>query len=590
MSMAVSAESRRRGAVHRHRFTLRAVVIRLLQVALIGIPALLLGASPASAFPLLQSTGSSFAGVAIDQWVGQASSLYGFHINFQVSSSVFGLNSFAQGQEDFSASDIPYSSGQADSTPTQPYQYLPDVAGALAFMYNLQGTNGQQITNLVLNAQTLDAIFTGKIKDWNDPSIQKIQTNPAVAQNLPATPIVPVYREDASGENYLLSDYLLHEDGATFQAYQRAVADPQVGQPSATWPLSQTSPPAGYPNYTSLTGQNGSDGVANYVSALASEGSIGYLETAYAIQHNFPVASLVNASGAAVQPTSVNDATALEKAILFADLTQNLANVYSNPLPNAYPVSAYSYFVAPCTPSLAAAQHFSCTGPQGASPFTSDRGAELGDFIAFMACAGQEKMALLGYSPLPPNLVQEDFNAIGRLNGGVQPPAPTAATCHNPYVDGETQLPGGGGEPTIDTSVADAGSTGAGSVVSSAASQTAAAIAAQKAASNNSSSPTGGNTPTANGTSPTAGGSSATHGGTGSAGVVSNYSALGSPYTRFGDLETVAARGKGPSASLVGLWCLVLALLCAGPVLLGLVWRRRGRMSAADIADIRGSS
>src|SRR5277367_1578226 len=171
MSMAVSSENRRRGHVHRHRFALRAAFGRILQVTLIGIPALVLGASPASAFPLLQSTGSSFAGVAIDQWVGQASSLYGFNINFQVSSSVFGLNSFAQGQEDFSASDIPYSSGQADSTPTQPYQYLPDVAGALAFMYNLQGTNGQQITKLVLNAQTLDAIFTGKIKDWNDPSI-----------------------------------------------------------------------------------------------------------------------------------------------------------------------------------------------------------------------------------------------------------------------------------------------------------------------------------------------------------------------------------------------------------------------------------
>ena len=39
-----------------------------------------------------------------------------------------------------------------------------------------------------------------------------------------------------------------------------------------------------------------------------------------------------------------------------------------------------------------------------------------------MACAGQQQMALLGYSPLPPNLVQEDFDAIGRLNGGVQPP------------------------------------------------------------------------------------------------------------------------------------------------------------------------
>ena len=39
-----------------------------------------------------------------------------------------------------------------------------------------------------------------------------------------------------------------------------------------------------------------------------------------------------------------------------------------------------------------------------------------------MACAGQQQMATLGYSPLPPNLVQEDFNAIGRLNGGVRAP------------------------------------------------------------------------------------------------------------------------------------------------------------------------
>ena len=49
---------------------------------------------------------------------------------------------------------------------------------------------------------------------------------------------------------------------------------------------------------------------------------------------------------------------------------------------------------------------------------------------------------MLGYSPLPPVLVQEDFNAIGRMNGGVQPPPPTAANCKNPYVDGEVPLPG----------------------------------------------------------------------------------------------------------------------------------------------------
>ena len=41
-------------------------------------------------------------------------------------------------------------------------------------------------------------------------------------------------------------------------------------------------------------GQSGSDNAANYVSALASVGSITYVETAYAKEHNLPVANLAN--------------------------------------------------------------------------------------------------------------------------------------------------------------------------------------------------------------------------------------------------------------------------------------------------------
>ena len=47
---------------------------------------------------------------------GPVGTLYGLNINWQVSSSVIGLNNFAQNQVDFAASDIPYSSGQAEST------------------------------------------------------------------------------------------------------------------------------------------------------------------------------------------------------------------------------------------------------------------------------------------------------------------------------------------------------------------------------------------------------------------------------------------------------------------------------------------
>lgn len=200
---------------------------------------------------------------------------------------------------------------------------------------------------------------------------------------------------------------------------------------------------AGYPNYASLVGQNGSDGVANYVSALSSDGSIGYLETSYAIQHSFPVASLVNASGNAVQPSSQNDVTALEKATFKSDLSANLTGVFRDKAPTAYPLSGYRYVITPCNPTLARAERprTKCSGDNsGTSSYPADRGAELAQFLNFAVRAGQEKMTLLGYAILP--LVVQAFSAIDRINGADEPRSPMAENCPNPYVDGELHLPG----------------------------------------------------------------------------------------------------------------------------------------------------
>jgi phosphate transport system substrate-binding protein len=444
MSMANSAESMANSAERRMRLpTLKRLSLAAALSMVLGALSLLVGQLPAGASPSMQATGSSFASVAIQQWVGQSSTLYGLNINWQVTSSVIGLDNFAQNEVDFAASDIPYSSNQASSSPTVPYQYMPDVAGGLAFMYNLTGNDGQQITSLDLDAHVADLIFLGEITYWDDPAIKAI--NSALAPDLPHTKIVPVYRSDASGENYLLSDYMLHEDASNFNAAQTAFQSAFPGSPDASWPTPSSSVAVGSPPFSTtypgwaqnnLVGQNGSDNAANYVSALSSNGAITYVETAYAKEHNFPVASLANASGSYVQPTSLDDATALEAAILHADLTQDLSGVYTNPLPNAYPLSAYSYLVTQCSPALGAAQSpaTACAANQNATPtFPATKGQALGQFVSYLACGGQEKMALLGYSPLPPNLVREDFAAVGRLPGGVQPPPPAAAELN--YTD-----------------------------------------------------------------------------------------------------------------------------------------------------------
>ena len=378
------------------------------------------------------STGSSFAGVAIAQWEGQYNELDGGDINFTVSSSVVGLNDFCNKTVDFGATDISYATQQSNcSTAAVPYpfQYMPDVAGGLAFEYNLQGQNGQRITNLILNGPTLAGIFTGAIKSWNDPSIQAL--NPGTP--LPGTAITPYYRSDPSGENYLLSDYLLHVDPGPVTAFQQSATVPTTpGTPSAYW----ASYSNGVPQGVNLDGVNGSDAASQ--GPAQNVGGISYVEFAYAKNVGLPVASIVNAAGNAVQPNSYNVSVALTAAVLYSDLTQNLGGVYTSTDPNAYPLSAYSYFVGQCVPSQAAAQNFACDSG-GSVTMGPTQGAELADFIHYVACLGQSQMAKLGYSPIPPNLVEDDFQAMGRLPGGTTPPAPTAQNCANPYITGALQ-------------------------------------------------------------------------------------------------------------------------------------------------------
>jgi phosphate transport system substrate-binding protein len=400
--------------------------------------AVLLGqaATGASTLPKLTSVGSSFAGVAISEWAGQFDELDGGNVNFTEQSSIIGLNQFCNRNVDFAASDISYAAGQAACSPKQvpyPFQYIPDVGGSLAFEYNLKASNGVRITDLVLNAPTLLGIFTGSIKNWNNPAIQAL--NPGIP--LPNKPITAYYRSDPSGENYLLSDYFAYVDPGPLVAFQKVAGVPTPpGSPSATWASFPNGVP---PQFDSLVAADGADAASQ--GPLHTNGGIAYVETAYAKNVGLPVASVVNAAGAAVQPTADSTAAALQGAIFNAHLIENLGDVFTNTTANAYPLSEYSYFVAQCVPKQAAAQNFSCAGG-GKVTMGNAEGAELAQFITYVACLGQSNMAKLGYTPLPPVLVEIDFQAAGRLPGGTTPPPPTAKNCQNPYFTGKRPPPG----------------------------------------------------------------------------------------------------------------------------------------------------
>ncbi len=184
MSMDDSVDGRRddipseRDRARRRVTGRRAMAVVLLMSGAVFAPiAVTAVAPPAYANgPTITGAGSSYASVAIDQWVAEISSIDGDSVNYSVSSSVIGLNEFAQQQVNFGASEIGYSTGQANYTPPSgyAYQYLPDVAGATCMMFNLDSpVTSQQITSLDLTTAMILGIFTGTITTWGQLATER---------------------------------------------------------------------------------------------------------------------------------------------------------------------------------------------------------------------------------------------------------------------------------------------------------------------------------------------------------------------------------------------------------------------------------
>jgi phosphate ABC transporter phosphate-binding protein len=357
--------------------------------------------------PIVTGGGSTWSQVAVDQWRADVQR-FGLRINYQGVGSSAGRSLYIQNQVDFAVSEIPFEASEVSQLDGEHkgYVYLPIVAGGTSFMYNLSDASGNPITTLRLDATTAAKIFTGGITSWTDPAIRAL--NPGLA--LPDEKIIPVVRSDGSGTSAQFTTYMWKMVPDVWCPFAKA---------NGIDPCRYTS---SYPNFNGSVAQSGSDGVANYVHSDATgHGAITYVETAYALQRGRPVAFLENASGNFTLPTSKDVSTALTKATLNADHTQNLDQVYVNPDPNTYAMSSYSYMIAPT------------------NNFDTAKGNELGQFMIYFACEGQRKADLLGYSPLPPNLVQVVFDAEQQVPGAPAPPP--LSQCDNPTITGDN---GGG--------------------------------------------------------------------------------------------------------------------------------------------------
>ena len=369
-------------------------------LATLGFGASLPSAQAASYTPI-SGEGSSWAANAIDDWRASVVNS-GIKVNFAPTGSVAGLTGYANGSDDFAASDVPYGvKGATPGVPGRGFAYVPDVAGGTALMYNLT-VGGQRFTNLKLSGPTIAGIFQGTITQWNDPKIKA--DNPGIA--LPPLKITPVVRSDGSGST------------AQFTLWM-------TKRFSNVWTCGEVSFFTQCPKYdpTVQQAKSGDNGVAGFVAQSGNVGSIGYVEYSYALQSGFPVAKVLNQSGYYVLPTASNVAVALLKAQVNNNsgnpntyLTQNLDNVYTDTDPRAYPISSYSYFVIP-------------TALQNG--FTTAKGTTLGAFVDYALCGGQQSAPTLGYSPLPINLVEAGLAQVKKIPGAVVQNI-NIRSCNNP--------------------------------------------------------------------------------------------------------------------------------------------------------------
>lgn len=351
-------------------------------------------------------SGSTWSQVALDQWSRDVRR-NGIVVNYTGNGSSAGRAEFRQGLTDFGVSEIPFQShptdGSAKEDPTRPFSYLPVVAGGTSFMYHLT-QNGKRITGLRLSGETVAKIFTGQITNWSDAAI----TADMGGVKMPNRKITPVVRSDGSGTSAQFTLWLSK-------------------QYPGIWKHGMTS---FFPSVRGAKAQNGSNGVSGYIAASYGDGAIGYVEYAYALNAGYPAAKVLNNSGYYVLPTASNVAVGLTKAQINTTpgpdfLTQILDGVYNNGDKRTYPLSSYSYMIVP--------------RDKVSGSFNNEKGKTLSTFINYFLCGGQQKAPLLGYSPLPKNLVLAAYDQVEKIPGHIALPPRNGSFldgCNNPTFKG----------------------------------------------------------------------------------------------------------------------------------------------------------
>jgi phosphate transport system substrate-binding protein len=317
----------------------------------------------------INGAGSTLAAPIYQQW-GATLKSQGLTINYNPVGSGAGQTALQSRTIDFAGSDPALKPSDLSKFKGSVLQF-PVAFGAITVSYNLPGVK----SGLKLDGPTIASIYLGKIKTWNDPAIKAL--NPGAS--LPSTTITVVHRSDSSGTT----------DGFTkFLAAVSPSWASQVGHgKDVKWPTG--------------TGAAKNSGVAAAVKQ--TQGAIGYVEQAYAIENSFTYASVKNSGGAFVLPTIANTSAAASGIKVPRDLGISTIN---SPNAAAYPIVSQTFievYKDPCKDG-------------GESSSTA---SGLKRFLTYALGVGQQTLGAGGnqlpYAPLPSSLKAKDSSQLATM-------------------------------------------------------------------------------------------------------------------------------------------------------------------------------
>jgi phosphate transport system substrate-binding protein len=290
-----------------------------------------LPATPGHSPVTLAESGSTLLAPLFSAWAQAYRSAFpNVTISTAPTGSGKGIAAASAGTAAIGASDAYLTAGNLVQNPD--LLNIPLAISAQQVNYNLPSLKPG--VHVRLNGAVLAQMYSGQITTWNNPAIARL--NKGIS--LPPVKVVPLHREESSGDTFLFSSYLSTGDPAWNSAigYGTTVAWPKV------------------PGALAETGNSGM-----VTGCAATPGCVAYIGISYlsqALNDRLGEAELQNGSGQFELPTAASMLAAVASFVPATPANETISMV-DGPAAGGYPTVNYEYaVVSTAQPSAARAR------------------------------------------------------------------------------------------------------------------------------------------------------------------------------------------------------------------------------------------